>query len=76
MAFEIIRWITLVILWGCIGLNWWCILRSCRNSKETDKIRANLERGIAEVEALREKWLERLKLLEVIPDEGADNDNC
>lgn len=72
MAFEIIRWITLVILWVCIGLNWWCIVRGWRNNKAMDETRANLERGIAEVEALREKWVERLKLLEVIPDEGTD----
>lgn len=30
MWFEVIRWVTLAILWGCIGLNVWSIIRNWR----------------------------------------------
>ena len=33
MAYEVIRWITLAILWGCIALNVWTIVRNIRLHK-------------------------------------------
>lgn len=64
---EVIRWVSLVGLWVCIGLNTWCIIRSFRNCKKMD-------RNLAEIEALREKWIERVNMLEEVSDEGNDND--
>jgi hypothetical protein len=61
--FEIIRWISLAMLWMCIGVNLWCIIRSSRSCAELDKARENLERGLAEVEELRNKYLERLGII-------------
>lgn len=63
--YDIIRWISLVMLWVCIGLNVGCIIRSFRNCKKMD-------RNLAEIEALREKWIERVNMLEEVSDEGSD----
>lgn len=63
---EIIRWVSLAMLWVCIGLNTWCIIRSFRNYKKMD-------RNLAEIEALRKKWVERVNMLEEVSDEG---ENC
>lgn len=66
---DLLYCVTLAILWTCIFLNWWSNWRLTRSRKDTEKVRLKLESGIAEVEALREKWVERLKMLEVIPDD-------
>lgn len=71
---DLLYWVTLAILWICIFLNWWSIWRLSRSRKETEKVRLKLECGIGEVEALREKWVERLKILEVIPNVEESND--
>ena len=65
--FEIIRWVSLAVLWVCIGLNAWCIARSFRNCKKMD-------RNLAEIESLRKKWVERVNALEEVSDEGNDKD--
>lgn len=36
MAYEIIYWITLAILWGCIALNVWTVVRNVRLSKRLE----------------------------------------
>ena len=33
---EILRWVTLVILWGCIALNVWTIVRGLRLNKRLE----------------------------------------
>ncbi len=63
MLYEVIRWISLVILWVCIGFQIWSIRRSSRTLKEW-------KRAIECTEQIRKKYLERLAVLEEVPDEG------
>ena len=37
MIYEIIRWVTLVILWGCIALNVWSIWIGRRARKKLER---------------------------------------
>lgn len=62
--FEVIRWVSLVILWLCITLNLWCIVRSRRFIKNWDKIINESSQTLKECEALRDQWLERIKEVE------------
>ena len=34
--FEVIRWISLVIVWGCIALNVWVTVRGVRLNKQLE----------------------------------------
>lgn len=62
--FEVIRWISLAILWLCIALNAVCIIRSRRFIKQWDKIIDGCQHTLKECEALRDQWLERIKEVE------------
>lgn len=61
---DILYWISIVILWVCIGLNVRCIIRSTRFSREWDRILDESNLRLQECELLRNQWLERIKELE------------
>ena len=62
--FEVIRWISLAILWVCIALNGMCIIRNRRFIKNWNKILDESCQMLRECEALRDQWLERIKEVE------------
>lgn len=61
---DILYWISLAILWVCIGLNVRCIIRSRRFSREWDRILDESQTRLQECDLLRNQWLERIKELE------------
>ena len=69
MIYEIIRWVTLVILWGCIALNAWSIWLGRRTRKK-------LEREIRFTEHIRktyeDAYAELHKEMEETPDARND----
>ena len=61
---DVLYWISLAILWVCIGLNVRCIIRSRRFSKEWDAILDESKLRLQECDSLRNQWLEKIKELE------------
>ena len=43
MFYEILRWFSLAILWGCIGLQVWTIVRTVRINKRLEAKRKYYE---------------------------------
>ncbi len=70
MVFEIIRWVTLAILWVCIGLQGWLLIINDRTRK---KLRANLA-ILEDIHAHQKRIMDRaiVWLLENHPEECSD----
>ena len=67
MAFEIVRWITLAILWVCIIANWTLIILNARTRKE-------LKASCDIMEKLISEWEEKHAMLNVEEDFDGRND--
>lgn len=54
MWFEVTRWVTLIVLWSCIGVNAWLIVRNFRNLRRWRK--EHMERM-----KLMEEWFDSFR---------------
>lgn len=71
--FEVIRWITLVILWGCIGLNVWTMVQNVRIRKRLEAERKYCVTMIAACNEFLEATNKESGLIEV--EEVSDGRN-
>lgn len=79
---EIIRWVSIVLLWVCIGLNYYAIHRLIRTRKNLEKLEVtyqeaidNYHEAIDSCNEARKAYEDRLKMvLGDVSDEGSDND--
>ena len=66
---EIIRWISIVLMWFATALNMYALIRGIRNYKELLKTRERYEEAVKRHEEAAEEYRKRCF------DEGSDNDN-
>ena len=57
---RIVYWVSIIVLWALIILNFWCIFRSHRTYKHWKKMIKELERITGEHETMRDKYIELL----------------
>lgn len=71
---EILRWVTLVILWVCIGVNGVLIFRNYKLGKQWEKTIEEVKELAIEATLLRDRYLEWFGTSEEVFDERDIND--
>ena len=73
---RVLYLVSVVILWVCIGVNFWNIGRNRQLRKKWEKMISELERIYNEHISLRDRYIELLdKQREEVSDEGNNDDN-
>lgn len=72
--FEVIRWISLAILWACIGLNVWTLVRTIRLNKRLEVERKYCTIMMKACTDFLEARGVKVDLAEEDSDEGNDHD--
>lgn len=72
---EIIRWISIVLMWGATVLNVFALIKCVRTQKKIDELEELYKGAIQRYESARKAYEDRLKMvLGDVSDEGSDND--
>ena len=72
---EIIRWVSIVLMWGATALNIYALIRGNQNYKKLKEIREKYEKAVEETWAARDKYYDMIEeYRKRFSDEGSDND--
>ena len=69
MVIKIVYWISLAVLWICIGANFWCLFRNHKLSKKWDEMNMEALENLKRTAELRDKYRHMLEQMEEASDE-------
>lgn len=72
--FEVIRWVSIGVLWLCIIANWLMIFRNHKLGKQYKKLIDKAEEDLIAISMLRDRYEEWRGLVEGVSDEGRNYD--